>query len=73
MFQRYSFNSSRPLLPLFLKSVLYVCVSTPACKYSWFSIPSFLGSIYMHYYTIFVFLFLTYFTLYNRLWVHPPH
>ena len=23
----------------------------------------------MHYYVVFVFLFLTYFTLYNRLWV----
>ena len=27
----------------------------------------------MHYCTIFVFLFLTYFTLYNGLQVHPPH
>ena len=33
----------------------------------------FLDSIYMHWYTIFVFLFLIYFTLYNRIWVHPPH
>ena len=33
----------------------------------------FLNSIYMHYYTVLVFLFLAYFTLYNRLQFHPPH
>ena len=33
----------------------------------------FLNSIYMCYYTVLVFLFLTYFTLYNRLQFHPPH
>ena len=36
-------------------------------------ITIFLNSIYMHYYTILVFFFLTYFTLYNRLQFHPPH
>ena len=30
-------------------------------------------SIYMYQHTVFVFLFLTYFTLYDRLQVHPPH
>ena len=34
---------------------------------------SFLDSIYMCQHTVFVFLFLTYFTLYDRLQVHPPH
>ena len=33
----------------------------------------FLSSIYMRYYTILVFFFLTYFTLYNRLQFHIPH
>ena len=33
----------------------------------------FLDSINMCQHTIFVFLFLTYFTLYDRLQVHPPH
>ena len=35
--------------------------------------PFFLDSIYMCQTTVFVFLFLTYFTLYDRLQVHPPH
>ena len=33
----------------------------------------FLNSIYMHQYTVLVFLCLTYFTLCNRFQVHPPH
>ena len=33
----------------------------------------FLNSIYMHYYTLLVFFFLAYFTLYNRFQFHPPH
>ena len=33
----------------------------------------FLNSIYMQYYTVLVFFFLAYFTLYNRLQFHPPH
>ena len=33
----------------------------------------FLNSIYMCYYTVLVFFFLAYFTLYNRLQFHPPH
>ena len=33
----------------------------------------FLESIYMCQHTVFVFLFLTYFTLYDSLQVHPPH
>ena len=36
-------------------------------------ITIFLNSIYMCYYTVLVFFFLTYFTLYNRLQYHPPH
>ena len=45
-------------------------LSCPACRIIG---TIFLNSIYMHYYTVFVFLFLTYFTLYNRFQVHPPH
>ena len=33
----------------------------------------FLNSIYMRLYTVLVFFFLAYFTLYNRLQFHPPH
>ena len=33
----------------------------------------FLDSIYMCQHTVFIFLFLTYFTLYDSLQVHPPH
>ena len=33
----------------------------------------FLDSTYMCQHTVFVFLFLSYFTLYDRLQVHPPH
>ena len=36
-------------------------------------ITIFLNSLYMHYNTVLVFFFLTYFTLYNRLQFHPPH
>ena len=34
---------------------------------------TFLNPIYMHQYTVLVFSFLAYFTLYNRLQFHPPH
>ena len=50
------------------KSVFYVCISAN----SLISII-FLDSIYMCKYTIFFFLIFTYFTLYNRLHVHPSH
>ena len=48
------------------------------CLYSYpaptfFRTISFLDCIYMFQHTVFVFLFLTYFTLYDRLQVHPPH
>ena len=36
-------------------------------------VTTFLNSIYMRYYTVLLFLFLTYFTLYNRLQFHSPH
>ena len=36
-------------------------------------ITIFLNFIYMHSYSVLVYLFLTYFTLYNRLQFRPPH
>ena len=51
-------------------SVLYVCVFISVLQIR-SSIPFFLDSTYMHQYTIFLFLFLTYFTLYDSLQVHP--
>ena len=36
-------------------------------------ITIFLNSIYMHWFTVLVFFFLAYFTLYNQLQFHPPH
>ena len=66
MIQCYSPNLSQPLLPWLCPQV---CSSLPLHYYTKnrFISTIFLDSIYMHSYTIFVFLFLTYFTLYNRL------
>jgi len=47
------------------RSLLYICVSIPALQMGP-SVP-FSNSIYICINTIFVFVFLTYFTLYNRL------
>ena len=47
---------------------LYSCLDP-----RFFRTISVLDSIYMCQHTVFVFLFLTYFTLYDRLQVHPPH
>ena len=56
-----------------LKSILYVCVFIPALPLG-SSVPFFFKDyIYMRQHMVFVFLFLTYFTLYDRLQVHPPH
>ena len=52
---------------------LHLCLySCPAPRF-FITIFFFLHSIYMCQHTVFVFLFLTYFTLYDRLQVHPPH
>ena len=67
IFQCYSLKSSLPrLLPrspkvCFLHLCLFCCLT---CRVI---ITIFLNSIYMHWYTVLVFFFLTYFTLYNRL------
>ena len=70
----HSLTSSQLTLPppRVLKSILYACVFIPVLPLG-SSEPFFLDSIYMCLHTVFVFLFLTYFTLYDRLQVHPPH
>ena len=72
-FQWYSLKSSHPcLLPQSPKVCsLYLCLF--CCLAHMVIITIFLNSIYMHYYIVLVFLFLTYLTLYNRLQFHPPH
>ena len=73
VFQCYSIKSSHPCLPLQSSKLcsLYLCLFS-CLEYS-VTVTIFLSSIYMPQYTIFVFFFLTYFTLYNRLQFHPPH
>ena len=73
MFQCHSPKSSYPLpLPQSPK----VC-STHLCLFCCLAyrviVTIFLNSIHRRYYTVLVFFFLAYFTLYNRLQFHPPH
>ena len=67
MFQYYSLKSSHPhLFPQSPKVCsLYLCFFS--CLAYRVIVTIFLNSIYMHQYTLLVFFFLTYFTLYNRL------
>ena len=73
MFQCHSPKSSHPLpLPqsptdCSIHLCLFCCLS---CR---IIIPIFLNSTYMRQYTVLVFFFLAYFTLYNRLQFHPSH
>ena len=73
MFRCCSLETSDPrLLPQSPK----VC-SIHLCLFFCFAyrviITIFLNSIYMCYYTVMVFIFLSYFTLYNGLQFHPSH
>ena len=52
---------------LFYTSFLFCCLAYRVI------ITIFLNSLYMRYYTVLVFFFLAYFTLYNRLQFYPPH
>ena len=73
MFQCYSLKSSHPrLLPQSPKDCsIHLCLF---CCFAYRVIGTvFLNSIYMCYYTVLVFFFLTYFTLNNRLQFLPPH
>ena len=73
MFQCHSPKSSHPLpLPLSPKvRSIHLCLF---CYLAYrFIITIFLNSIYMCQYTVLVFFFLAYFTLYNWLQFHPSH
>ena len=61
--------------PRVLKSILYICVFVPVLPpdSSEPFLKKVLDYIYMCQHTVFVFLFLTYFSLYDRLQVCPPH
>ena len=54
------------------KRLFYTLVSLCCLVYR-VIVTVFLNSIYMRQYTVLVFFFLAYFTLYNRLQFHPPH
>ena len=73
MFQCHSPKSSHPRpLPQGPKDCsIHLCFF--CCLAYRVIITIFLNSIYMHYYTVLVFFFLAYFTLYNKLQFHPPH
>ena len=73
MSQCYSLRSSHShLLPHGPKFCsLHLCLL--CCPTYRIIITIFLHSIYMYQYTVLVFLFLTYFTLYNRLQIYLPH
>ena len=73
MFPSCSLHSSCPLLPLLCPQICSLCLLLHCCPANRIISTIFLDSIYMSQYTIFIFLFLTYFPLYNRLYVHPPH
>ena len=73
MFQCHSPKSSHPLpLPQSPKDCsIHQCLF--CCLVYRVIVTMFLNSIYMHQYTVLVFFFLAYFTLYNRLEFHPPN
>ena len=73
MFQWYFLKSSHPhLLPQSLKVYsLQLCFLW--CLAYRVIVTMFLNYVYMHWYTVLMFLFLAYFTLYNRLQFHPHH
>ena len=73
MFQRCSLKSSHPLLLPLSPKVCSLRLCLLCCPARRIISTIFLDSTYMCYYTVFVFLFLTYFTLYNKLKIHPPH
>ena len=73
--QCYSLTSSQNNLPPpgVLKTILYVCVFTPVLTLGSSELIFFLDSIHLCQHTVFVFLFLTYFTLHDRFYVHAHH
>ena len=67
MFPCYSLNSFHPLLPRLCPRVCSLCLCLHCCPANRSTSTIFPDFIYMCWYTIFVFHFLIYFTLYNRL------
>ena len=65
--QCYSLNSFYPPFPSLHPEVLAVCLHLYSCPANRVINTIFLDSMYI------VFLFLTYFILYDRVWVHPHH
>ena len=52
---------------------LFFSCSLFCCLINMIIVTIFLNCIYMLWYTVLVFFFLAYFTLYHRLQFHPPH
>ena len=73
MFQCYSLKSSHPLLLLLSPKVCSLHLCLLCCSVCRRVGTIFLDSICIHYYTVFVFPFLTDFPLYNGLQIYPPH
>ena len=74
MFQCYSLKSSHAcLLPQSPKVCSFHLCLFKVLHIDRVIVTIFLNSIYMLWYTVLVFFFLTYFTLYNRLQLCPPH
>ena len=63
--QHSSLNLSHPLLPLLCPRICSLCLHVYSCPANRFNSTIFLDSVYMHQYDFF--LFLTYFTPYDRL------
>ena len=73
MFRCYSLKSSHPCLLPQDPKICSLCLSLFCYLAYRVIITIFLNSIYMCWYTVLVFFFLAYFTLYNRLQFHPSH
>ena len=69
----HSLTSSQLPLPCLCPQVPSLGLRLYSCPATRLISTTFLDSKYMRQHTVFVFLFLTYFTLYDRLQVHPPH
>ena len=72
-FQCYSLKSSHPCLLPQSPTGCSIHLRLFCCLGYRVIITIFLNSICMHLYTVLLFFFLTYFTLYYRLQFHPPH
>ena len=72
IFQCYSLKSFHPLLLPQSPKVCSLHLCLFCCLVYSVVLTVLLNSIYIHKYPVWVFLFLTYFTLYNRLEFHSP-